>query len=137
MCTENTFADLFCVEVLKRNSFSEFSVYICTVLSIEYVDFIHVFLLYLQKRNDGQNLVPKMGIYLHIRYLRIYAHAESWTFCGIYAEFIYMNERSYEKHIGYAEHPMSEFLRPYAEKIRTPIRYLRTYAHDRFWNFCG
>ena len=49
----------------------------------------------------------------------------------------YLNERSYEKHIGYAEHPMSEFLRPYAEKIRTPIRYLRIYAHDRFWNFCG
>ena len=67
----------FCVEALKRNIFSEFSVYIRKVLSVEHVDFIHVFLLYLQKRNDGQNLVPKMGIYLHIRYLRIYAHARS------------------------------------------------------------
>ena len=34
------------------------------VLSIENVDFIRIFLLYTQKRNDGQNLVPKMGIYL-------------------------------------------------------------------------
>ena len=82
MCTENTFADLFCVEALKRNIFSEFSVYIRKVLSIEHVDVIRVFLLYLQKRNDGQNLVPKMGIYLHIRHLGIYAHAQSWTFCG-------------------------------------------------------
>ena len=61
MCTENTFADLFCVEALKRNIFSEFSVYICKVLSIEHVDFIRVLYLYLQKRNDGQNLVPKNG----------------------------------------------------------------------------
>ena len=66
MCTENTFADLFCVEALKRYIFSEFSVYIRKVLSIEHVDFIRVFLLYLPKRNDGQNLVPKMGINLHI-----------------------------------------------------------------------
>ena len=50
MCTENTFADLFCVEALKRNIFSEFSVYIRKVLSIEHVDVIRVFLLYLQKR---------------------------------------------------------------------------------------
>ena len=37
MCTENTFADLFCIEALKRtgNIFSEFSVYIRKVLSIE------------------------------------------------------------------------------------------------------
>ena len=73
--SENTFADLFCVEAVKRNIFSEFSVYIRKVLIIEHVDFIRTFLLYLQKRNDGQNLVPKMGIYLHIKYLRIYAHA--------------------------------------------------------------
>ena len=60
---------LFCVQALKRNLFSEFSVYIRKdakfgVLSIENVDFIRIFLLYTQKRNDGQNLVPKMGIYL-------------------------------------------------------------------------
>ena len=125
MCTENTFADLFCVEGLKRIIFSEFSLYIRKVLSIEHVDFIRVFLLYSQKRNDGQNLVPKMGIYLHVRYLRIYAHAQSWTFCGFTQNSYFLNERSYEKHIGYAEHPMSEFRRPYTEKIRTPIRYLR------------
>ena len=71
MCTENIFADLFCVQALKRNIFSEFSVYIrkdtkSGVLSIENVDFVRIFLLYTQKRSDGQNLVPKMGIYLHI-----------------------------------------------------------------------
>ena len=42
MCTENTFADLFCVEALKRNIFSEFSVYIRKVLSIEHVDFSRI-----------------------------------------------------------------------------------------------
>ena len=120
MCTENTFADLFCVEALKRNIFSEFSVYIRKVLSIEHVDFIRVFLLYSQTRNDGQNLVSEMGIDLHIRYLRIYAYAQPWTFCGYTQNSYYLNERSYEKHIGYAEHPMSEFLRPYAEKNRHP-----------------
>ena len=93
MCTENTFADLFCVEALKRNIFSEFSVYIRKVLSIGHVDFIRVFLLYLQKRNDGQNLVPKMGIYLHIRYLRIYAHAQSWIFCGYTQNSSRLSER--------------------------------------------
>ena len=36
------------------------------MLSIENVDFIRTFLLYTQKRNIGQNLVPKMGIYLNI-----------------------------------------------------------------------
>ena len=91
------------------------------MLNIEHVDFIRVFLLYSQKRNDGQNLVPKMGIYLHIRYLRIYAHAQSWTFCGYTKNSYYLNERSYEKHIGYAEHPMSEFLPPYAEKKSAPL----------------
>ena len=115
MCTENTFADLFCVQALKCNIFSEFSVYIrkdakSGVLSIEHVDFICIFLLYSQKRNDGQNWVPKMGIYLHIRYLRIYAHAQSWTFCGYTQNSYYLNERSYGKHIGYPEHPMLEFL---------------------------
>ena len=71
MSTENTFADLICVQALKRNISSEFSVYIRKdakfgVLSIENVDFIRIFLLYTQKRNDGQSVVPKMGIYLHI-----------------------------------------------------------------------
>ena len=95
MCTENTFADLFCVQALKRHIFSEFSVYIRKVLSIEHVDFIRIFLLYSQKRNDGQNLVPKMGIYLHLRK------------CPV-LEFLRT----------YADHPMPKFLRPYAD---TPI----------------
>ena len=74
MCLDvhrNTFAGLFCVQALKGNIFSEFSVYIrkdtkSGMLSIENVDFIRTFLLYTQKCNDGQNLVPKMGIYLNI-----------------------------------------------------------------------
>ena len=45
------------MQALKRNIFSEFSVYIrkgakSGVLSIENVDFIRIFLLYTQKRND-------------------------------------------------------------------------------------
>ena len=32
---------------------------------------------------------------------------------------------------------MPEFLRPYAEKIRTPIRYSRIYAYDQFCCVCG
>ena len=32
---------------------------------------------------------------------------------------------------------MSKFLRPYAEKTPRPLKYLRIYAYDRFWNFCG
>ena len=43
MCTVNTFADLFCVEVLKRYIFSEFSVYIRKVLSIERGFFAYFF----------------------------------------------------------------------------------------------
>ena len=69
MCTENTYADLFYVQALKRNIFSEFSVYMnkdAKSGSIENVDFIHIFLLYKQKRNAGQNLVLNMGIYFHI-----------------------------------------------------------------------
>ena len=102
MCTENTFADLFCVQALKRNFFLEFSVYICKdakfgVLSIENVDFIRIFHLYTQKRNDGQNLVPKIIFNL----------------------------------------PILELLGKYAEKLRTPKRYLRIYTQEQFKSFRG
>ena len=109
MCTENTFADFFCVQTLKRYLFSEFSVYIRKdakfgVLSIENVDFIRIFLLYTQKRNDRQNLVPKMGIYLLLIIFNL---------------------------------PILEFLRKYAEKLREPKRYLRIYTQEQFKSFRG
>ena len=58
--------------ILKRSFNRGFRSFLCisakipSMLSIENADFIRIFLLYTQKRNDGQNLVPKMEIYLNI-----------------------------------------------------------------------
>ena len=39
-----------------------------------------------------------------------------------------------EKNTRYANHPIQEFLRPYAKKLRATIRYLQM---KHFWSFCG
>ena len=55
-----------------------------------------------------------------------------WSFCG-YAELLEPEKVTLLPR--YADHPILEFLRPYAKKLRASIRHLRIYANEYFLEF--